>query len=891
MHLTPHPHHFNTPSNAGQAQFVSHFRHHGVAPMSGHALDGGAARGLHPSANLLPHDAGANVATQHVTQAYYQEPPRSAITPSTPSTNASPRFSNITPNHQPRPVHQSTVPTDRALPDRDVSDENIANAYAAFILYCNPSFQAETDTAELKKAFRTPPKSEGKSFSIYSLYELIRRLDAKEIKTWTELALELGVERPDVEKGQSTQKVQQYTVRLKVRMLTISIHPLSPISHSLYLGLLSSVMFLMDFADPVRLDLTAFKPILPFEVYSPMAILGQILRAPPLTFQPQRWMRALHIDAFFEYLVGKNPTYCRQIPPIEGPHPDQREGVPIEEDLAIRALDPKFRPKRGRRKADEHDDDGMEPGSAIDPKRPHLDTSIAAFGSVDGYPHSAHPGSAMPMTAHPDDMMSAVDPWSAAAAGLTPSGQLKPVRWRLGSEDPRTPHPMSAMTPMSAQPPDSAFDNEPHSAVTPSSARHPKSRRRHGPAVSSAWPSSNTTPSGRLRGRPPSNRSIRDGPFVTFPANPNKGETTIEIDRSKSSPERPRAMPATQGSPPQQIPTPISATPSQATPATAPQSRPGLQLQVPQHVGGPVHLVTPTVLVNGEMSPPQPTIHLPSASTASMATATSMRSGASGSTYFSVDASIAADGEHTFLTPRSATQGTPLRSASIPGMHRQPPQPPTISNEDLKRALAADLLRADLTGRGGKRLRGSEAKDLAEALLSRLRSPQPQHHQQPAQQPSAFPAPDAFNTTSAAWLGLSQLAGLPQLTGSAKKIFVQRYRVGRDGYDSPIDDDDDQGEAQDGPPQAAAEGEVRETFDIEWTAGLGALAGTFAIKGLSIGGWKGEAEDVSPRADGGAADEASAVVWKQRFLAAERKLRDSRDEVGRLKERVLDVVL
>ena len=47
--------------------------------------------------------------------------------------------------------------------------------------------------------------------------ELIRKFDAKEIKTWSALALELGVEPPDIDKGQSTQKVQQYSVRLKVR--------------------------------------------------------------------------------------------------------------------------------------------------------------------------------------------------------------------------------------------------------------------------------------------------------------------------------------------------------------------------------------------------------------------------------------------------------------------------------------------------------------------------------------------------------------------------------------------------------------------------------------------------------------------------------------------------
>jgi hypothetical protein len=69
----------------------------------------------------------------------------------------------------------------------------------------------------LREAFRTPPKSGGKSFSTFALFGLIQKLETKELKTWAELALQLGVEPPDQEKGQSSQKIQQYAVRLKVR--------------------------------------------------------------------------------------------------------------------------------------------------------------------------------------------------------------------------------------------------------------------------------------------------------------------------------------------------------------------------------------------------------------------------------------------------------------------------------------------------------------------------------------------------------------------------------------------------------------------------------------------------------------------------------------------------
>lgn len=104
----------------------------------------------------------------------------------------------------------------RRLPDRNVNGTSIEDAFVAFILYCNPGVPLETDSAALREAFRTPPKSGGKSFSTFALFELIKKLETKELKTWAELALKLGVEPPDQEKGQSSQKIQQYAVRLKV---------------------------------------------------------------------------------------------------------------------------------------------------------------------------------------------------------------------------------------------------------------------------------------------------------------------------------------------------------------------------------------------------------------------------------------------------------------------------------------------------------------------------------------------------------------------------------------------------------------------------------------------------------------------------------------------------
>jgi len=107
----------------------------------------------------------------------------------------------------------------RSLPTREVTDRNFDDAYVAFIMYCNPSVAADTDTTELRRIFRAPPKSDGKTFSTFTLFELIRKLELKEIKTWAQLAIDLGVEPPALDKGQSAQKVQQYAVRLKASHL------------------------------------------------------------------------------------------------------------------------------------------------------------------------------------------------------------------------------------------------------------------------------------------------------------------------------------------------------------------------------------------------------------------------------------------------------------------------------------------------------------------------------------------------------------------------------------------------------------------------------------------------------------------------------------------------
>ncbi|KAK4130308.1 hypothetical protein BT67DRAFT_452536 [Trichocladium antarcticum] len=277
----------------------------------------------------------------------------------------------------------------RALPDSNVDGSSIEDAFVAFILYCNPAVPPETDTAALREAFRTPPRSGGKSFSTVVLFQLIKKLDSKELKTWAELALRLGVEPPDHEKGQSSQRIQQYAVRLK------------------------------------------------------------------------RWMHSMHVDAFFEYLMGRESPYWTQIPSEHTPIAEvERDGVAAEDDMALRALLPQIRPRRGRKRPE---DDGS---ARSPPQRPS--------------PRPDHDGRPV--------QQDGLEPWTARPDGrgsvfLFPPlpGQSRPGPGQSGgpswgthdyAQTPLTacPIPQSAITPSTRN---AFWADEPKSAITPSKARFP----------------------------------------------------------------------------------------------------------------------------------------------------------------------------------------------------------------------------------------------------------------------------------------------------------------------------------------------------------------------------------------------------------------------------------
>ncbi|KAI4167138.1 MAG: hypothetical protein LQ343_007442 [Gyalolechia ehrenbergii] len=437
-------------------------------------------------------------------------------------------------------------PSDRVLPSIEITDESIDQAYVDFIYYCNPSVPSDTNPAELKKNFRAPPQSDSKKFSPFKLYGLISKLENKDIKTWAQLVVDLGVELPDPAKNQSAQKVQQYAVRLK------------------------------------------------------------------------RWLHAYHIDAFFHYCLNIPNSYYTERPSKDQPLADiPRDGVPPEEDLALRSLLPELRPKRGRRKAEDGEEDN-NPAKKVQHQR---STSAEFFHGFDDQ-YSAHPSNVIPWSAQPQQP----DAWAAAqmavapktpSTGRTPStaqmaGQdaVQHLRWRVneGDNTPMTPYPQSAVTPRHHYSTSPSFE-EPKSA-NPAGLKS-RSRKRHGPAVSSAWSNASTS-SGKLRGRPPSNRSVTDGPFSTFPANPSaRGSPHPGMDTTTpkltSPPDQNQHAPAT---PLNSQPT-IMVTPQSATAQQALARRPSkLQLQVPEHAGGPVRLATPPrVLINGETDRQNPSTH------------------------------------------------------------------------------------------------------------------------------------------------------------------------------------------------------------------------------------------------------------------------------------------
>ena len=591
----------------------------------------------------------------------------------------------------------------------------------------------------------------------------------------------------------------------------------------------------------------------------------------------------MHVDAFFEYCLSKPHAYYMEIPTQHEPFSEEgRDGVLMEDDLALRALLPEWRPKRGRRKAEDRDREGQTPTSSA--KRPQLDTSISDFDQFDG-PHSAlFPHSATPWTANPNvtGIQDSWGPFSAITPGTISTAEPNTAhphtahssgqhfRWRINAREvtPSTPYPQSA-APLGHDQAARAPLDEPQSAITPSSGSRFRARRRHGPAVSSAWSSGGNVATGKLRGRPPSNRSVRDGPYSTFPANPNTKEGPM-IGLGTSTPastplvgkgESPRF--GTQ-SPRQSPRSTLQHQPLQARPSR-------LQLQVPQHAGGPVRLATPsTLLVNGECG------H-------SALVPSNRHQGRSSADLF----------DHVEVGEDMSEDLSWRSDEHLNEAIRVPP----FDYATIARAFAASLKRGSLDAAGS--LTTEDADRLAEKVIDQIRL-----NQDITQQIS----PGRMVAHYVTILGLNQTMGLDAWPPSSEKhVSVKRVGAGRyaDGWAQGSYNNS-------GPqPQIRDDGidhhDVKDLFEVTWDVMYGNLVGTFQFKetgsedhaftsrhvigegpayadGLSRDRRHSHGTDGSTDMDGGKVD------WKRKCFDLQKKLKEKEADLQGLRRRVFEAV-
>lgn len=353
--------------------------------------------------------------------------------------------------------------------------------------------------------------------------------------------------------------------------------------------------------------------------------------------------------------MGKENPYFTQIPLADyGDESTVRDGVASEDDLALRALVPKWRPKRGRRPAEDGPIDSPAAKRQLRASSLTADEQLNSAVALSAYPQSAFPW---------DRQSNFSDPWSNASRHLASGSQQPPLQRQGQHHNPTQQQPPSSPPsqsqnqpvpsieaqlpfyvgnnetglPQSAiqdRPPSSAFPRStptPHSAhpsTTSASASTGRGRKRQN-NVSAAW-APDARSGSKPRGRPPANRATQDGPFGTFPAKASgEGDATpLSAIPPSSAPRENGTAPATLGTA-QQSPraqhlqaqsqqhaaaSPVAAGSSISDPKLSPYSsianantrKPSrLQLQVPQHEGGPIRLATPPTSDQQQHAPPR----------------------------------------------------------------------------------------------------------------------------------------------------------------------------------------------------------------------------------------------------------------------------------------------
>ncbi len=418
----------------------------------------------------------------------------------------------------------------------------------------------------------------------------------------------------------------------------------------------------------------------------------------------------MHVDAFFDYLMDRRHPYWTDIPSETYPVSDHlRDGVAAKDDMALRALLPEIKPRRGRRRPD--DDADQDLLSSLSPsQRPRLeDLNDDASGAGVAGRWSAHPDSSSAFVFPPPGSHQSGHQQHLQQPDMRASthGNLRTpplgASW-TGNPDilstPLSAYPRSAITPSTKH---SFWADEPKSAITPTSG-HPSRRpgRRHGAkVVSSAWRSSGGGGSGKTRGRPPINRHgnhhhltpTHEGSFTppsavdratpAFPtttyasqldsiptSEPPSGVTLPELSSISSLAGIGTSSTISPAVP--QLTLSGTASPSSAGPPRG--NRPSrLSLQVPERKGAEVRLASPpmhsdpnVVMSEGESLQ----MHVPEMSSAvvpNMTTAASLyRATFSMESFFPASLSYAVDREgHAIQTPGMGDKHSSMAGASV----------------------------------------------------------------------------------------------------------------------------------------------------------------------------------------------------------------------------------
>lgn len=312
-----------------------------------------------------------------------------------------------------------------------------------------------------------------------------------------------------------------------------------------------------------------------------------------------------------------------------------RDGVSLEDDLALRALLPNLRPKRGRRKGYDDDNDSIDTPnkrlrggtpSTVDGRnspRPDPWGRVSQSPAPSYVPHfpATHATQTLsessrsrqtPVQGHEDHLNELFASASRALSGnngrntvsssSTTTIQNNPQQlqqlnsWPHSNGRSHNEYPQSAID---LHAPSNAFGspemNDGSRSAHPSAAASTaKSKRRGGSGVSAAWTGQfqNVAAGGpKIRGRPPQNRNVKNGPFEIWSV-----KESIENDRDDGQTNY--------------YPTNMTNAGPQAAVAQMHQGNPNvttssqtrrlptkkLSLTVPPQPGGNIRLATPPVL-------------------------------------------------------------------------------------------------------------------------------------------------------------------------------------------------------------------------------------------------------------------------------------------------------